>query len=37
MQDIEQRLLSRFKWGLSAELPTDYETISILKYLYRWC
>jgi chromosomal replication initiator protein len=20
MQDIEQRLLSRFKWGLSAEL-----------------
>lgn len=27
MQDIEQRLLSRFKWGLSAELQTpDYET-----------
>ncbi len=27
MQDIEQRLLSRFKWGLSAELmPPDYET-----------
>lgn len=38
MQDIEQRLLSRFKWGLSAELqPPDYETrISILKNkLYR--
>jgi len=33
MQDIEQRLLSRFKWGLSAELQNpDYETrISILK------
>ncbi len=33
MQDIEQRLLSRFKWGLSAELmPPDYETrILILK------
>ena len=33
MQDIEQRLLSRFKWGLSAELhKPDYETrISILK------
>jgi chromosomal replication initiator protein len=33
MQDIEQRLLSRFKWGLSAELQSpDYETrISILK------
>ena len=33
MQDIEQRLLSRFKWGLSAELQTpDFETrISILK------
>jgi chromosomal replication initiator protein len=27
MQDIEQRLLSRFKWGLSAELKKpDYET-----------
>ena len=27
MQEIEQRLLSRFKWGLSAELQTpDYET-----------
>jgi chromosomal replication initiator protein len=27
MQDIEQRLLSRFKWGLSAELQApDYET-----------
>ena len=38
MQDIEQRLLSRFKWGLSAELQTpDFETrISILKNkLYR--
>jgi len=33
MQDIEQRLLSRFKWGLSAELiAPDYETrISILE------
>ena len=33
MQDIEQRLLSRFKWGLSAELEIpDYKTrISILK------
>ena len=33
MQDIEQRLLSRFKWGLSAELhQPDYETrVSILK------
>lgn len=38
MQDIEQRLLSRFKWGLSAELHTpDFETrISILRNkLYR--
>ncbi|GLB51195.1 chromosomal replication initiator protein DnaA [Neptunitalea chrysea] len=38
MQDIEQRLLSRFKWGLSAELQSpDYETrISIVKNkLYR--
>ena len=38
MQDIEQRLLSRFKWGLSAELQSpDYETrISILQNkLYR--
>ncbi len=38
MQDIEQRLLSRFKWGLSAELQfPNYETrISILKNkLYR--
>ncbi len=38
MQDIEQRLLSRFKWGLSAELQTpNYETrISILeKKLFR--
>ena len=33
MQDIEQRLLSRFKWGLYAELQTpDFETrVSILK------
>ena len=33
MQEIEQRLLSRFKWGLSAELQTpNYETrISIIK------
>ena len=33
MQDIEQRLLSRFKWGLSAELQQpNYETrVSILK------
>ena len=33
MQEIEQRLLSRFKWGLSAELQTpDFETrISIIK------
>ncbi|MCL4126710.1 UNVERIFIED_CONTAM: hypothetical protein GTU68_019812 [Idotea baltica] len=38
MQDIEQRLLSRFQWGLSAELlEPDYETrISILQNkLYR--
>ena len=38
MQDIEQRLLSRFKWGLSAELQhPDFETrVSILKNkLYR--
>lgn len=38
MIDIEQRLLSRFKWGLSAELQTpDFETrVSILKNkLYR--
>lgn len=38
MQDIEQRLLSRFKWGLSAELQNpDFETrISILRNkLYR--
>ncbi|HLT54071.1 MAG TPA: chromosomal replication initiator protein DnaA [Flavobacteriaceae bacterium] len=38
MQDIEQRLLSRFKWGLSAELQSpDIETrISIVKNkLYR--
>jgi len=33
MQDIEQRLLSRFKWGLSAELQSpNFETrISILE------
>ena len=33
MQDIEQRLLSRFKWGLSAELQSpNFETrVSILK------
>ncbi len=33
MQDIEQRLLSRFKWGLSAELVSpDFETrVSILQ------
>ncbi len=38
MQDIEQRLLSRFKWGLSAELQSpDFETrVLILKNkLYR--
>jgi len=38
IQDIEQRLLSRFKWGLSAELQQpDYETrLSILKnIMYR--
>ena len=38
MQDIEQRLLSRFKWGLSAELHhPDFETrVSIIKNkLYR--
>ncbi len=38
MQDIEQRLLSRFKWGLSAELQApDFETrVSILQNkLYR--
>lgn len=31
--DLEQRLLSRFKWGLSAELlPPDYQTrVAILK------
>ena len=33
MQDIEQRLLSRFKWGLSAELQQpNFETrVSILR------
>ena len=38
MQDIEQRLLSRFKWGLSAEIMhPDFETrVNILKnILYR--
>lgn len=38
MQDIEQRLLSRFKWGLSAELqkPSFETRVSILKNkLYR--
>ena len=38
MQGMEQRLLSRFKWGLSAELQKpDFETrVSILKNkLYR--
>ncbi|MBP2833924.1 chromosomal replication initiator protein DnaA [Aquimarina sp. U1-2] len=38
MQDIEQRLLSRFKWGLSAELhQPDFETrVSIIRNkLYR--
>lgn len=34
MQDIEQRLLSRFKWGLSAELGLpDYTTrLAIIKH-----
>lgn len=34
IQDIEQRLTSRFKWGLSADLQTpDYETrLAILKH-----
>jgi len=33
LMDLEQRLLSRFKWGLSAELlPPDYQTrVAILK------
>ncbi|MDT8417659.1 MAG: chromosomal replication initiator protein DnaA [Lutibacter sp.] len=38
MQDIEQRLLSRFKWGLSAELQApDYETrvLILQNKLYR--
>ena len=38
MQDIEQRLLSRFKWGLSAELhQPDFDTrVSIIRNkLYR--
>ncbi|CAM4006132.1 chromosomal replication initiation protein DnaA [Flavobacterium branchiophilum NBRC 15030 = ATCC 35035] len=35
LQDIEQRLLSRFKWGLSAEIhQPDFETrVAILNYL----
>jgi chromosomal replication initiator protein len=39
MQDIE-RLLSRFKWGLSEVHQPDYDTrISILKkyIVSRWC
>src|SRR5690625_1226089 len=38
IQDIQQRLLSRFKWGLSAELQhPDYETrVKIIRHkLYR--
>lgn len=38
MQDIEQRLLSRFKWGLSAELQMpDYETrvVILQNKMYR--
>ena len=38
MQDIEQRLLSRFKWGLSAELyQPDFETRTAIlnNILYR--
>ncbi|MEN6618907.1 MAG: chromosomal replication initiator protein DnaA [Rikenellaceae bacterium] len=33
LQDLEPRMLSRFKWGLSAELaPPDYQTrVAILK------
>lgn len=40
VQDMEQRLISRFKWGLSADLqPPDYETRkSILKSkIYKNC
>ncbi len=34
IQDVEQRLISRFKWGLSADIQTpDYDTrLSILKH-----
>src|SRR5690625_5428849 len=34
IQDIEQRLISRFKWGLSADLQLpDYDTrLAILKH-----
>lgn len=34
IQDVEQRLISRFKWGLSADLQTpDFDTrLAILKY-----
>jgi chromosomal replication initiator protein len=35
MQDNEQRLLSRFKWGLSAELhQPDYETRVYIKKIF---
>ena len=39
MQDIEQRLLSRFKWGLSAELTcrltTKQESQFYINKLFR--